>query len=119
MISSTELGDLGISLCWLNRGLASCDGQADNLVGGHLASTLLGTVCACLWSLGCCSKLNSCALSPDGCYLGMGWGSSFSQCMHWLPPCCHMKGEPHCSSYSVFIFISLELTFFWNQERQH
>lgn len=44
MISSTELGDLGISLCWLNRGLASCDGQADNLVGGHLASTLLGIV---------------------------------------------------------------------------
>lgn len=47
MVSSTELRDLVINLCWLNRGLVTCDGQADHLVGGHLVSTLSGTV-SCL-----------------------------------------------------------------------
>lgn len=27
MVGSTELGDPEISLCWLNRGLVTCDGQ--------------------------------------------------------------------------------------------
>lgn len=44
MVGSAELGDLGISLCWLNTGLVTCDGQVDHLVGGHPAFTLSGTV---------------------------------------------------------------------------
>lgn len=118
MVGSTGLGDLVINLCWLNRGLVICDGQADHLVGSHLQSTLVRQCWAFLWRMGCCSKLNSCALSLDGCYLGKGWDSS-CQCMHSLPLCCHITSEPHCSPYSVFIFISLEVTFFWNQERKH
>lgn len=116
MVGSTELGDLVINLCWLNRGLITRDGQADHLVGGHLASTLSGTVLCPSVEHG--SKLNSCALSlPDGCYLGKGWDSS-CQCMHWLPFCCHITGEPRCSLYSVYIFIPLEITVL-DQERKH
>lgn len=62
-VGSTDLGDPVIHLYWLNRGLVTCDGQGDHLVGGLLAFTL-SQCCACLWSMGCCSKLNSCALSP-------------------------------------------------------
>lgn len=40
MVVSTDVGDPVIPLYWLNRGLLTCDGQGDHLVGGLLAFTL-------------------------------------------------------------------------------